>query len=81
MALFVKDPEVGQLADRLVVIRKVTKTEAVRQALLHELEREEARPSLIDRGVEFCRALRARSNPAQAMPAEKDFIDSLYENR
>lgn len=79
MALFVKDPEVDKMAERLVAIRKVSKTEAVRQALLHELEREGAIPSLVELGVDFCRALKARANPAKALPADKVFIDSLYE--
>ena len=80
MPLFVKDPEVDRLANRLAAIKKVNKTEAVRQALLHELERERAIPSLVDLGVDFCRALRARSNPANGMPADKAFIDGLYGN-
>jgi len=79
MALFVKDPEVDKLAERLVAIRKVSKTEVVRQALLHELERERAIPSLVEQGVEFCRTLRARGNPDKAIPADKAFIDALYE--
>ena len=79
MPLFVKDPEVDRLAERLVAIRKVSKTEVVRQALLHELERERAIPSLVEQGVDFCRALRARGDQAKALPADKDFIDSLYE--
>ena len=79
MGLFVKDPEVAKLADRLVAIRKVSKTEAIRQALLHELEREGAIPSLVEQGVDFCRALRARANSAAAKPVDKAFIDSLYE--
>jgi len=81
VALFVKDPEVDKLAERLVAIRKVSKTEAVRQALLHELEREGAIPSLVEIGVDFCRALRARANSANGLPGDKDFIDSLYEER
>ena len=80
MALFVKDPEVDRLAKRLVAIKKVNKTEVVRQALLHELERERAIPSLVDLGVDFCRALRARANVASGMPADKAFIDGLYGN-
>lgn len=79
MALFVKDPEVDKLAERLVAIRKVSKTEVVRQALLHELEREKAEPSLIEKGVDFCRALRTRADHAVALPADKAFIDGLYE--
>ena len=80
MALFVKDPEVDRLANRLVALKKVSKTEVVRQALLHELERERATPTLVDLGVDFCRALRARGNPAGGMPADKAFIDGLYGN-
>ncbi|MER9214739.1 hypothetical protein NKI54_22155 [Mesorhizobium sp. M0663] len=34
-------------------------TEAVHAALKHELEREQARPSLVEIGVRFCRDLRA----------------------
>ena len=79
MALFVKDPEVDKLADRLASLRKVTKTEVVRQALLHELEREQAAPSLVELGVAFCRKLRAQGNPAEGLPADKPFIDSLYD--
>jgi antitoxin VapB len=79
VALFVKDPEVDKLAKRLVAIRKVSKTEVVRQALLHELEREKAIPSLVERGVDFARALQARANSAAALPADKAFIDTLYE--
>ncbi len=79
MALFVKDPEVDKLAERLVAIRKVSKTEVVRQALLHELERERAVPSLVERGVDFCRALRAQADAAAGSPADKAFIDGLYE--
>lgn len=79
MALFVKDPEVDRLAERLVAIKKITKTEVVRQALLHELEREQAEPSLVELSVEYCRKLRAQSNPEEGLPADKAFIDSLYE--
>jgi antitoxin VapB len=80
MALFVKDPEVDRLARRLVAIKKISKTEVVRQALLHALERERALPSLVELGVDFCRALRARANPAGGRPADKAFIDGIYGN-
>jgi hypothetical protein len=29
--------------------------------------------------MEFAEAVRARSNPAMGLPADKEFIDSLYE--
>ncbi len=78
MALYVKDGEVDLLAERLASLRRVSKTEAVRQALRHELEREEGVPSLIDRGVAFMRALQASAKPGCGQPADKAFIDSLY---
>ncbi|MER8970303.1 hypothetical protein NKI25_32625, partial [Mesorhizobium sp. M0808] len=49
-------------------------------ALKHELEREQARPSLVEIGVRFCRDLRARGKPDHGRPAYKAFRDSLYEN-
>ncbi len=45
MPLYVKDQEVDRLAERLSALRKVSKTEAVRQALVHELERVESEPT------------------------------------
>jgi antitoxin VapB len=77
--LYVKDNEVDALAQRLASLHKISKTEAVRRALLHELEREQAQPSLVERGVAFCRDLRARARPEAGQTADKDFIDSLYE--
>ena len=77
MPLYVKDPDVGRMAERLASLRRVSKTEAVRQALEHELDREQGRPSLVEKGVAFVQALKARSRAAEA--ADKAFIDSLYE--
>jgi antitoxin VapB len=78
VALYVKDIEVDRLAERLAALRQTSKTEVVRQALQHELERAEGVPSLVEQGVAFVRALRARANPEKARPADKDFIDGLY---
>ena len=78
MALYVKDPQVDRLAERLAALRKVSKTEAVRQALQHELEREAGVPSLVDKGVAFVSALLARAPSATGQPADKAFIDGLY---
>ena len=78
MALYVKDAEVARMAERLAMLRRISKKEAVRSALQHELEREEAVPSLVERGLEFARALRARGNPEKVLAADKAFIDSLY---
>ena len=78
MPLYVKDREVDRLAERLVALRRASKTEVVRQALLHELERLEGAPSLVEQGVAFVRALRARAEPEKGLPADKDYIDDLY---
>ena len=51
MPLYVKDPEVDRMAERLASLRRVSKTEVVRQALQHELEREEAKPFLWRKGL------------------------------
>jgi antitoxin VapB len=81
MALYVKDAEVDRLAERLAALHKISKTEAVRRALLHELERDHAQPSLVERGAAFTRALRARADPKIERATDKAFIDSLYEKR
>jgi antitoxin VapB len=52
----------------------------VHVALEHELERENAKPSMVEIGVQFCRDLRARGNPAKGKPIDKAFRDSLYED-
>jgi antitoxin VapB len=79
MALYIKDPAVDEMAARLAAVRGQTKTQAVRAALQSALEHEPAAPSLVDVGVEFARALRARGDSAVAATADKAFIDSLYE--
>lgn len=78
VALFVKDPEVDRLAERLATLRKTSKTEVVRDALRNELEREELAPGLVERGVAFVRELNARAKPGAGQPVDKDFVDNLY---
>jgi len=78
MPLFVRDAEVDRLADRLAMLRKVSKTEAVRSALAQALEQLEGAPTLVERGLDYARALKARGNPDIAGKADKAFIDSLY---
>jgi len=79
MPLYVKDVEVDRLAGRLAALHRISKTEAVRRALLHELEREGEETSLVERGMAFARALRAGA-PGKGAPVDKAFIDSLYED-
>ena len=79
MALYVKDPEVDRMAAELAEIRKTTKTEALKQALRNELERED-KETFVQRAVEFARRVRAQGNPERGQPADKAFRDSLYED-
>ena len=79
MALYVKDPEVARLAEQLAERRKTTKTEVIRQALQHEMRREQS-DDFVKRAVEFARRARAQGNPAAGKPADKAFRDSLYED-
>ncbi len=78
MPLYVKDKDVDRLAERLAALQRTSKTEVVRQALTHELERLEGIPSLVDQGLAFVRALHARAAPVQGLAADKTFIDDLY---
>ena len=79
MPLYVKDPEVDALAERLAKLRRVSKTEAVRRALARELEAEQAEPSLVEKVRALSREARARAGPG-GLPADKAFIDGLYED-
>jgi len=63
---------------RAATLHRVSKTEAVRRALIHELEREGRATPLVERGMAFARTLRERANTAEGTPAPKAFIDSLY---
>jgi len=47
---------------------------------MHELERIEGAPSLAEQGVAFAKALRSRSKSETGQPADKSFIDGLYES-
>ncbi len=77
MALYIKDPDVDALAAQLAVAKRVNKTEAVREALQHELERERGKPSIVDLAARFCRELRARGRPKLGKAADKSFYDDL----
>ncbi|MDR2857897.1 MAG: type II toxin-antitoxin system VapB family antitoxin [Novosphingobium sp.] len=78
VSLYVKDAEVNRMAERLAMLQRISKTEAVRRALRHELKREQEAPSLVERGLAFARSLREKAGPGAGKPANKEFIDSLY---
>lgn len=82
MATYIKNEEVSVLAERVAALLRVNKTEAIRQALLHELERARPDPSprmsLVERGMDFVRKLHQSARPDLGRPADNAFIDSLY---
>lgn len=78
MALYVKDPEVDRLAERLSRLARVSKTEAVRRALRRELEHVEAPSDRMEQILALTRDLKRRAGP-NPQPVDKAFIDSLYE--
>lgn len=77
MALFVKDPEVDALAEELASLKRTTKTEAVRQALRGELDREKDKLDLVTQSLAFAQSLRERAGP-NPRPVDKAFRDGLY---
>jgi antitoxin VapB len=78
--LYIKDPEVSELARRYQKLSKApTKTDAVRRALQHAIDDLADKPGLADIAVGLCRDLRAKANPSRSKSADKAFIDSLYE--
>ena len=80
MAFHIKNPATDALALRVTAPKRTGLTEAVHLSLEQELERQNAKPSVVEISVEFARRLRARGNAAGGRPADKAFIDSLYED-
>lgn len=82
MPLYVKDPEVVRLTEDLARRRGISKTEVIRQALRNEIAREaptEEQPDYVKKVMAAAQTFRAKGNPAKGLPADKDFLDSLYE--
>jgi antitoxin VapB len=80
MAFHISKPETDALARELAAVKKVGLTKAVHEALLHELEWLEKQHSLVERSVAFARELRVKGDPEKGLPADRDFLDNLYED-
>jgi antitoxin VapB len=80
MAFHIKNPDTDRLARRVAARKKIGLTQAVHDALQKEWEREEGKPSLVEISADFARKLRAMGDPTKGLPADKAFIDSLYED-
>jgi antitoxin VapB len=80
MPLYIKDNAIDELARQYqAAIKAPSKTEAVRLALQKALNDRRAQPTLADVAAAFCHELKARSNPDLGQPADKAFLDSLYD--
>lgn len=80
MAFHIKNAETDALARKVAALKGTGLTEAVHAALLNELRREQTQSTLVERSIEFARRLRAKGDPSKGLPADKAFIDSLYED-
>ena len=80
MAFHIKNPETDALARKVAAAKGIGLTQAVHEALRNELARTACEPSLIEKSLEFSRRLRAKGHPELGKPADKEFIDSLYED-
>ena len=91
MPLYVKDPEVGELAEKLAALTHTTKTEAVRRALAAALARHKPEPgpgsdaehltSGARRILDQAAALREKyPSRGHGLPVTREWIDSLYED-
>ncbi|MEX6505464.1 type II toxin-antitoxin system VapB family antitoxin [Jiella sp. M17.18] len=86
-----KDPEVGELAERLATLKQTSKTEAVREALREALAASSDRPvpdgvpdsiaRQVKEAMDFVAELH-RKYPSEGpgLPVTKEWIDSLYED-
>lgn len=79
MAFHIKNRETEALARKVAMLKGAGLTETVHEALSNELARELGKPSLVETGLEFVRALRAKAGPRAGRKADKEFRDSLYE--
>ncbi len=78
MAFHIKNRETESLARKVATLKGSGLTQAVHEALSHELDRELAKPDLVEAAVSFVRDLQAKAGPKRAA-ADKAFRDSLYE--
>lgn len=79
MAILIKNPKTDALVRKVAKLKGISLTEAVHEALERELERETTKPSLVELSRDFAQRLRELGDPSKGLPADKEFIDSLYE--
>lgn len=83
MSILIKNPHTDALVRKVAKLKGVSLTEAVHGALERELQRASSEiaaksTTLVDRSKAFVERLH-REHPRKGPPADKEFIDSLYE--
>ena len=79
MAFHIKNPRTDELARKVAKAKGVSLTAAVHQALEHEYKRETGRSDFVERTMEAVRQFQEKGDRTKGLPADKAFIDSLYE--
>ncbi len=77
-SLYIKDERTNALVDQLARLRGTSKTEAVRNAVKAELDRERRQPSTRDRLEDFYRRYPVAA--PSGLAADKAFFDDLSGN-
>jgi antitoxin VapB len=77
MGISIRDPEVGDLARRLALLRKTNMTEAIAHALREELKREREKTPLVERLEALARETMAMAGP-NGRVMTKEEIDDLW---
>lgn len=80
MTVLIKNRETDALIRHLAKLKGVGLTEAVHEALENELKRQHEGLSLVERSRAFTQRLMERARPDLGKPADKEFIDWLYED-
>lgn len=76
MALHIRDPETDALVRKLAAKKGVGLTEAVKEAVRNELDREGGKPSLWERTADI--RARLKAYPETGLKADKAFYDDLW---
>lgn len=79
MPLYIRDDDVDALAVKVMQMTKApSKTEAVRRALMHELDRNTQAVPVKDRVAQLTQRVKARMGPNQSDFDPKKFADDMW---
>ncbi len=79
MAFHIKNPDTDALARKVARVKGLSLTEAVHQALEREYRRETGRSALMEDALDIVRRFQEKGDRSKGAPADRSFIDSLYE--